>query len=130
VAVMLVSVATAAAAADGAGNYAIWGVGSRSCNQFLGTGVDEHGIAPFRQFVMGYLTAYNTLQDETYNALGEMPLPDAMDWLADYCDLHRLDSFERAIMQLVLARHEQRQHRAPGAAKGWGAPGAASRDAR
>ncbi len=90
----------------------------------------DDGQAPFEHYLMGYLTAYNTLYDDTYNALGAIPLADAMDWLADYCDLHKLDSFERAIMQLVVARHEQRLRRPSGAARGWGTPAAKSPDPR
>lgn len=112
---------TAASAADGAGNYAIWGVGSGSCNRFLHADERDDGQAPFKHYLMGYLTAYNTLYDDTYNALGAISIADAMDWLTDYCDLHKLDSFERAIMQLVDTRHKQRLRRPSGAARGWGA---------
>lgn len=108
--------ACAAPAADPAGNYAIWGAGARSCNQFgLSAGSAERSA--FRHFLMGYLTAYNTLAPETYNALGEASLEDALAWLETYCDTHKLDSFERAVMQLVAAHHAERER---GAAAGDG----------
>lgn len=112
----------AASAADGAGNYAIWGAGGRSCNQFERSSDDSAARARYRDYLMGYLTAYNTLAAETYNAVGTMTLDDAVRWLDDYCDAHRMDSFDRAVAQLVMSQHESRQRGSGsgGAAAGWG----------
>ncbi|MGE0485862.1 MAG: hypothetical protein AB7Q81_17075 [Gammaproteobacteria bacterium] len=108
-------------AADDAGNYAIWGAGGRSCNQFEKSAEDSVARGAFKDYLMGYLTAYNALAPGTYNALGEMTLESALAWLDGYCDEHRMDSFDRAITQLVIGRHEQRQRGAGGGASGgWG----------
>lgn len=96
-------------AADSGGNYAIWPLGASSCHRYGTTAADAAKRQPYRDFLTGYLTAYNTLADDTYNALGDMKLSDAMAWLDDYCDLHKLDGFERAIQQLVTARHDARR---------------------
>ena len=108
-------------AADAAGNYAIWGAGSRSCHQFQRSAADVQARAPFRDFLMGYLTAYNNLAAVTYNALGDMSLEDALGWLDDYCDMHKLDSFDRALGQMLLERHDSRTQ-ASSASRGWGRP--------
>lgn len=108
-------------AADDAGNYAIWGMGGRSCNQFQRSAADADARAPFRDFLMGYLTAYNALTPATYNALGTMSLEDALDWLDDYCGLHKLDSFDRALGQLLVAHHATRAANGAGSG-GWGRP--------
>lgn len=112
-------------AADGAGNYAIWGAGGRSCHQFEVATTDPAQTAAFRDFLMGYLTAFNTLAPETYDALGGESLESALSWLRDYCDQHQMDSFERALGQLLLARHDARSRVPPGSGRrGWIRPGA------
>ncbi|MGE0858510.1 MAG: hypothetical protein AB7I01_15795 [Gammaproteobacteria bacterium] len=121
----LTAAALPAVAADAAGNYAIWGAGGRSCHQF--DVADPAQAAAFRDFLMGYLTAFNTLAPETYDALGGESLETAVQWLHDYCDQHQMDSFERALGQLLLARHDARSRVPPGSGRrGWIRPGAAA----
>lgn len=116
-----------ALAADAGGNYAIWGAGGRSCHQFDVAAANPAEVAAFRDFLMGYLTAFNTLAPETYDALGGQPLEGALEWLRDYCDQHQMDSFERALGQLLLARHDERSRVPPGSGRrGWIRPGAAA----
>ena len=107
-------------AADDSGNYAIWGAGARSCNQFAGSVDDDDTRASFRDFLMGYLTAYNTIAEDTYNALGPLDLDQALAWLDGYCAEHRMDSFERAVTQLVVGQHPARARVPPGQGSGWG----------
>lgn len=106
-------------AADSQGNYAIWGAGGRSCNQFAQAQQDASKLAPFRDYLMGYLTAFNTLTPDTYDAVGGESLEATLSWLGDYCEQHKMDSFERAMGQLLLARHDQRAQVPPGASRGW-----------
>lgn len=106
-------------AADGQGNYAIWGAGGRSCNQFAQALPDAARVATFRDYLMGYLTAVNTLAPETYDALGGESLETSMTWLGQYCDEHKMDSFERAVGKLLLARHDQRLQAPPHLGRGW-----------
>ncbi len=108
-----------ASAADGQGNYAIWGTGARSCDQFTQSKQDATKLAPFRDYLMGYLTAFNTLAPDTYDAVGDESLETTLAWLDQYCDQHKMDSFERAMGQLLLARHDQRSRVPPGANRGW-----------
>ena len=121
--VMLVAAAAAlrpAVAADSAGNYAIWGAGARSCHQYRGVVDKADESRAFKDFLLGYLTAYNTLAPDTYNAVGGLSLVDALGWLDEYCRQHEMDSFERAIGQLLVAHHDQRMRVPPGANRGWG----------
>jgi len=116
-----------ALAADGQGNYAIWGTGGRSCNQFTHARAETAKLAPFRDYMMGYLTAFNTLVPDTYDALGGQSLEVSLEWLGEYCGEHKMDSFERAVGQLLQARHDQRARIPPGASRGWsGAPPASA----
>ena len=108
-----------ACAADSEGNYAIWGAGGRSCHQFTQAQADATTLAPFRDYLMGYLTAFNTLTPDTYDAVGGESLETTLAWLDDYCSAHKMDSFERAMGQLLLARHDQRSRIPPGTSRGW-----------
>ena len=119
---VLSSIAASAPAADNTGNYAIWGTGARSCNQFLSAEADAAGRLAFRHFLMGYLSAQNTIQDDTYDTTGQMSLDDVLVWLNDYCDTHKLDSFERAISQFLVEHYDSRLRHAPGAPASWGNP--------
>lgn len=122
---MLLAPSLEALAADTAGNYAIWGVGRASCHQYVKSNnatEDER----YKVFLMGYLTAMNTLSEDTYNVTGTQPLDAALVWLTDYCGEHQMDSFDRAVQQLVDARFEQRQRVPPGRERGWGRAGTAA----
>lgn len=109
-------------AADAGGNYAIWGPGARSCNQYQRSVEDAAARSAFRDFLMGYLTAYNALAPTTYNALGDMSLEQALAWLDDYCAAHLLDSFDRALGQMLIDRHESRTQAGDNPAGSWGRP--------
>jgi hypothetical protein len=112
----------AAHAADAAGNYAIWGAGGRSCNQYLRSAGAAPARQAFKDFLMGYLTAYNATSADTYNALGAQSLEKALDKLDEYCGVHKMDSFDRAITHLVLTNHHSRTRSPLGSAgaSAWG----------
>lgn len=109
-----------ASAADADGNYAIWGAGGRSCNQYLMAASEAAKTARFKDFLMGYLTAYDMLAEDTYSAVGEMNLEGSLSWLNDYCSANKMDSFERAITVFVAAQHDSRLRTPPGTSSGWG----------
>ncbi len=110
-----------ASAADSQGNYAIWGAGGRSCNQFAQSASDATKTTSFRDYLTGYLTAFNTLTPDTYDGTGGAALETTLGWLRNYCDEHKMDSFERAMGQMLRARHDQRSRVAPRTSRGWGA---------
>lgn len=112
-------------AADAAGNYAIWGVGRASCNQYVQSN-DASSDERYKIFLMGYLTAVNTLSEDTYNVTGSQPLDAALGWLTEYCGAHLMDSFDRAVQQLVEAGFDTRQRVPPGHERGWGRAGQAA----
>lgn len=119
-----------AVAADSAGNYAIWGAGGRSCHQFLRAAADNAQAAEYRDYLMGYLTAINTLATDTYDTVGGESLETALAWINAYCAGHKIESFERALTQLVDAHHALRSRLPPGAARGWGGSAAGAATAR
>ena len=107
-------------AADSAGNYAIWGAGGRSCHQFLNAAVGSADLATFGDYLMGYLTAANTIAPDTYDAVGGDSLEVTLASLKEYCAGHKIESFERALSQLLDAHRNHRSRQPPGATRGWG----------
>lgn len=107
-------------AADPSGNYAIWGLGQSSCFQFS-KAVAKEDTGRYRDYLMGYLTAFNTLSENTYSISGKAKLSEINEWIADYCGSHQIESYNRAIQQYVSQQFEQRATVAPGSSQGWGA---------
>lgn len=111
--------APATQAVDGAGNYAIWGQGARSCFQFVkAEGSDD--ATRFRDYVMGYLTAYNMLSTDTYSVTADQPLTQIMARLAMHCEDNQLDSFDRALKIFVEQQFVDRKKTPSGNAQTWG----------
>jgi hypothetical protein len=108
-------------AGDREGNYAIWGVGRSSCYQFVKSAQGDPDDR-YKVFLMGYLTAFNTIRDDTYNVTGTRSLDLSIAWLLDYCESHQMDSFDRAIQQMIDDSYDSRQRVPPGRGRGWGRP--------
>ena len=106
--------------ADAAGNYAIWGLGQSSCHKF-NKAREQNETRQYKDYLMGYLTAFNTLSDDTYNIAGKTKLGEVEAWIASYCDLHQIESFNRAIQQYATENFESRLTVPLGSGQGWGA---------
>ena len=120
VAVLVLGAGVDARAADSAGNYAVWGAGGASCHRFQRSSAEASSEQAFRNYLMGYMTAYNAIVENTYNGLGGLSLEDALAWLDNYCSLHKLDSFDRAVVDLMISQHESRVRAQGAGAPGWG----------
>lgn len=118
---LVASLQPAVYAADAEQNYAIWGEGSASCHAYGKARLAEND-KPFKAFIRGYLTAYNTLANDTYNITGGMKLPEIMQWLDNYCEEKSIDSVDRALQMLITDVQEQRYKTIPtkGIGQGWG----------
>lgn len=102
----------AANAADADGNYAVWGMGSKSCFAY-NQAVAQGGNEGYRDFAMGYLTAYNAVAQETYRIEGSMDLDQIMAWIGDYCETKQMHSFEQALSDFTVEHKDKRMKRAP-----------------
>lgn len=69
---------SAALASDANGNFALRGYGSRNCATFLAEISDVAHASNYGSWLMGYATAHNRLQSETFDIL---PLPDGAVFL-------------------------------------------------
>lgn len=99
-------------AADSQGNYAVWGMGNQSCHAY-NKAREQDKTDDFKYYVMGYLTAYNVHQNETYSISSATPMPEIMDWLDKFCDSHQVHSFENAMKNFVHEHYKKRMKTAP-----------------
>jgi hypothetical protein len=102
----------AACAADKDGNYAVWGAGARSCHSY-NQATGEEGRIPYKNYVMGYLTAYNAVSADTYAISADMNLDAVMGWLDDYCGEKPMHSFEQALIGFTSDHTTSRYQQPP-----------------
>ena len=101
-----------ALAADKDGNYAVWGVGSKSCFHFT-QAQGKPDAEAYRDFAMGYLTAYNALNEDTYNIGAGKDLDQVMTWITEYCTKQQVHGFEQALAEFTVEQHPQRTRQPP-----------------
>ncbi len=94
-------------AADEQGNYAIWGPGQRSCNNY-NTARIKDDYDDYKYFLMGYLTAYNTLTVDNFRVSGSLDLDAMLERLDDHCQQVQVDSYDRAIKLLISDMYDNR----------------------
>ncbi len=103
-----------AMAADKDGNYAVWGVGAKSCYHYgQAVTAGQADIEQFRNYVMGYLTAYNALTENTYNIGAGKNLDQIMTWMSDYCAAKQIHTFEQALAEFTSVQYPERSRQPP-----------------
>lgn len=110
--------ASISSAADIEDHYAIWGLGQKSChsyNQARAAGDFEH----YKEYVAGYLTAYNAFVPETYNIVPDMDTNAIIAWLDAHCADSQTMSFADAMHALVDEMHGKRQKTSPADGARW-----------
>lgn len=105
---LLMIFAHTAMAVDKSGNFAIWGAGQKSCFNYSQARKSEDDNY-YRYYLMGYLTAYNTLIAETYRVSGNKNLSDILGWLDNYCESKQVLGFDHAISEFVAEHFPNRQ---------------------
>ena len=107
ISVLLLIISFSTCAADKSGNFAVWGVGKKSCFNY-NKSKETGDYDAYKNFVMGYLTAVNYLTPDTYNFSGGMQITEIMEWLDDYCELKGINSFELALSDFLDAHKDKR----------------------
>ena len=100
-------------AADSKGNYAIWGLGKKSCHSY-NLARAEVTDEKFKDYTMGYLTAYNHITPETYSISRDMDLDEVLTWMDDQCQLKPVISYEEALVTFIIEHYENRMKFTPG----------------
>lgn len=99
-------------AADNNGNYAIWGYGNKSCYAYnLSRAAKDDN--KFRDYAMGYLTAYNHQTAETYSISRDMNLDEVLAWLDEQCSLKPIISYEEALVDFIAENYDKRMKFSP-----------------
>ena len=107
---MLLATAPAHAIDDG-GNYAVWGVGSKSCFHY-NKARETDKYDDYMNYIKGFLTAMNITEPETYSISGKMPFSEILAWLDDTCELKQTHSIEQALLEFIEEHYESRLRRA------------------
>ena len=96
--------------ADKDGNFAIGGKGNKSCHNYnISRNTDEE--QRFKDYIMGFLTAFNVQMPETYRVSGNMNLDEILAWLDDYCQLKPVISFEQSLSDFIIENRDERMKR-------------------
>lgn len=112
-----------AVAADAEGNYAVWGVGQASCNQYANA-YEQHAVQDYKSYLAGYLTAFNTVREGVYQATGSNTSTENLKLLYEHCRDHRMSSFELAVQALLEQTGAANRKAAEQKALTWGQPSA------
>jgi hypothetical protein len=100
-------------AADSKGNYAIWGAGNKSCHSYnLARSANDD--KKFRDYTMGYLTAFNHGAEATYSISRDMNLEQILAWIDELCELKPIISFDEVLISFIQDHYEQRMKFPPG----------------
>lgn len=111
--IFLLFYVTAGVAADKKGNYAIWGVGNKSCHSYnLARAANEDN--KYKDYIMGYFTAYNHEAVDTYSISRDMNLDAILSWIDEQCEMKPIVSFEEALTTFILDNYEGRMKTQPG----------------
>ena len=79
ISLMLLTV-TNSHAEDAKGNFAIWGVGNKTCFSYY-SARENNNYDDYKNFLMGFLTAYNALVPDTFRISGNMDIDAIIDWI-------------------------------------------------
>ena len=113
ISILIIGLSLPAGAVDQSGNYAIWGKGQKSCFRYLKERTGDENQA-YREYLMGYLTAYNAATPETYSISGNMNLDEIIAWLDDYCDTNQMHGLEQSLLEFITSHYEDRYRTPPG----------------
>lgn len=112
--ILLLLVFTASQAKDLQEEYAVFGVGGKTCKVF--NRAIKLGGKPYKQYeawLFGYFSAYNQYTPNTYNILGAKRLDQILAWLNDYCKKHPQEFFVTASALLLANLHDSRRNLSP-----------------
>jgi len=137
-------------AIDKSGNYAVWGVGMKSCFTFNSATVnylnsddiinekddswisklkfwenkkdnnnEAENFEKYRNYIKGFITAYNIFTEDTYSITGIMKEKDVILWISSYCEENPMSSLETAITNFTFEVYDKRMKSARPARRGY-----------
>lgn len=98
-----------APAADDGGAY--WSQRPESCRNFrraMSADSRTPAFTNIRNWIAGYLTAYNRMAPDTYDILGIAEIDAAVQSIENYCKAHPLDNLSAAMEAVTEEFHAKR----------------------
>ncbi len=98
---------TAALAVDSNGNYAVWGLGKKSC---FGYGQSSQGedMMKYKHYIKGFITAYNIFTEKTYSITARMDENQIIEWINEYCAENPMSGLETALVNFTFDHYDKR----------------------
>lgn len=103
----LMFISTTTLAVDSSGNYAVWGVGKKSCFGYSKAAAGDE-IEKYTHYIKGFLTAYNIFTEKTFNISGKMNENQIVEWINDYCEENPMSSLENALTSFTFDHYDKR----------------------
>ena len=101
-------------AKDMDGEFAVFGVGGESCQQYLNSRKPGGAKAyEYQVWMQAYFSAFNLIVSKTYNIIGETKMSDMLDWLDDHCKYTPNELFVNAVAGLTTRLYPARMNIAP-----------------
>ncbi len=90
-----------------------WGVGGLTCGTFVeARKFPDSPVGPydatFRQWLLGFATAFNVKDPGTTDLLGNTTVEKAMAWIEFYCRKHRNEEFFTAVWEFTKKAYPRR----------------------
>ncbi len=104
--IMTLTSATAFAV-DSSGNYAVWGLGKKSCFGYS-QGIAGGDAEKYKHYIKGFLTAYNIFTEKTYSISGNMNVNDVVNWIQEYCGENPMSGLETALINFTFDHYDKR----------------------
>ncbi len=94
-------------AVDSNGNYAVWGIGKKSCFGY-NEAMTQDGNEKYKHYIKGFLTAYNIFTEKTYSITGRMKETEVLGWLTEYCEDNPMSGLENALVSFTFDHYDKR----------------------
>ncbi len=94
-------------AVDSNGNYAVWGIGKKSCFGY-NEAMTKDGNEKYKHYIKGFLTAYNIFTEKTYSITGRMKEDEVLGWLTEYCEDNPMSGLENALVSFTFDHYDKR----------------------
>lgn len=96
------------------GEFVVFSAGANSCVDYLNARRgDRADFEPYRQWLSGYLSAFNLIVVNTYDIVGERKYSEIIRWLDQYCIKNQKVSFVNASAALTVTLYPERRNLAP-----------------
>ena len=104
--IVLSLVMAVAEAKDFKQQFASYGIGSGSCQDYLDARADGGEIeSQTIEWLAGYISAFNLIVSDTYDIYGSTDFPGMLTWLDDHCK-----KFPRSVFVNTVARFTEIVH--------------------